>query len=176
MFDLQLAVAAVDYVDLGGYRVDLDAQLAGRLVHQVNGLVGEEAIGYVAVRQGCCRYKRTVLDSHTVMDLVALLEPAQDRDGLVGVGWFDHDLLEATLECRVGFDVSAVLVEGGSTDHAEAATGQHRLEHVAGVHGSLGCARSNHGVQFIQEGDDLAVGFVDLGQHGLQPFLKLAAV
>ena len=49
LLDLQLQDAALDDVDLGGQRVDLDAQLAGRLVDQVDGLVGQEAVGEVAV-------------------------------------------------------------------------------------------------------------------------------
>ena len=49
LFDLELQDAALHDVDLGGQRVDLDAQLAGRFVHQVDGLVGQEAVGEVAV-------------------------------------------------------------------------------------------------------------------------------
>jgi hypothetical protein len=38
------------------------------------------------------------------------------------------------------------------------AAGQHRLEHVAGVHGALGGAGADHGVQLVNEQDDLALG------------------
>ena len=40
--DLELADPADDDVELGRHRVDLDAQPAGRLVDEVDGLVGEE--------------------------------------------------------------------------------------------------------------------------------------
>ena len=40
-----------DLVELGRHRVDLGAQLGRRLVDQVDGLVGQEAVGDVAVRQ-----------------------------------------------------------------------------------------------------------------------------
>ena len=49
--DLELHHAAVDLVDLGRQRVDLDAQARGGLVDEVDRLVGQEAVGDVAVRE-----------------------------------------------------------------------------------------------------------------------------
>ena len=139
--DLELADAPLDDVDLGRHRVDLDAQLAGRLVHQVDGLVGQEAPGEVAVGQHGRRHQRGVLDAHAVVDLVALLQAAQDGDGVLDRGLADEHLLEPPLEGRVLLDVLAVLVERGGTDHAELAAGQHRLEHVARRPSPLRCRR-----------------------------------
>ena len=56
-------------------------------------------------------------------------------------GRLDEDRLEAALQGGVLLDVLAVLVEGRGTDHAELAPGEHRLDHVAGVHGAFGRAR-----------------------------------
>ena len=47
--DLELDDAPVQFVQGFGLGVDLHAQAAGRLVHQVDGLVGQEAVGDVAV-------------------------------------------------------------------------------------------------------------------------------
>ena len=49
LLDLELHDAALDLVDLGRHRVDLDAQARGGLVDQVDRLVGQEAVGDVAV-------------------------------------------------------------------------------------------------------------------------------
>ena len=62
--DLELHDAALDLVELGRHRVDLHAQLRRRLVHQVDGLVGQEPIGDVAVRQHRRRDQRRVLELH----------------------------------------------------------------------------------------------------------------
>lgn len=72
----------------------------------------------------------------------------------------------------------AVLVEGGGANHAQLAASEHRLDHVARVHGAAlaGGARPDDGVQLVDEGDDLALGLLDLLEHGLQPFLELTAV
>ena len=92
-------------------------------------------------------------------------------------GLADEDLLEAALERRVLLDVLAELVERGRADHAQLAAGEHRLDHVAGVHGGVaGRAGADDGVQLVDEGDDLALGVGDLLQHGLEPLLELAAV
>ena len=47
--DLQLDAPALQLVQLDGHGVHLHAQPAGRLVHEVDGLVGQEAVGDVAV-------------------------------------------------------------------------------------------------------------------------------
>ena len=48
-FDLELDDAAVELVELLGLRIDLHALAAPRLVDQVDRLVGQEAVGDVAV-------------------------------------------------------------------------------------------------------------------------------
>ena len=111
-----------------------------------------------------------------MVHLVALLEAAQDGDRVLDRRLADEDRLEPPLERGVLLDVLAVLVERGGADHAQLATGQHRLEHVAGVHGALGGAGADDGVQLVDERDDLALGVGDLLQHRLQPLLELAAV
>src|SRR5680860_1845180 len=46
---LQLLYATLHRIYLHGHGVNFYAQTAGRLVHEVYGLVGEEAVAYVAV-------------------------------------------------------------------------------------------------------------------------------
>ena len=96
-----------------------------------------------------------VLDAHAVVHLVALLQPAQDRDGVLDGRLVDEHRLEAALEGGVLLDVLAVLVERGGADAVQLAAGQHRLEQVAGVHRALGPAGADDGVQLVDEQDDL---------------------
>ena len=88
----------------------------------------------------------------------------------------DHHRLEAALQRGVLLDVLAVLVERGRADHVQLTAGEHRLEHVARVHRALGGAGADHGVQLVDEQQDAPLGGLDLGQHGLEPLLELAAV
>ena len=152
--DLELHHAAVDLVDLGRQRVDLDAQPRGGLVDQVDRLVGQEAVGDVAVRELGGGDQRGVLDADAVVVLVALLEAAQDRDRVLDGGLVDQHRLEAALERGVLLDVLAVLVERGRADRAQLAAREHRLEQVGGVDGALGGAGADDRVQLVDEEDD----------------------
>ena len=107
---------------------------------------------------------------------VPLLEAAQNPDRVVDRRFTHVHLLEATLESWVFLNVLAVLVERGRTDHPELAASEHRLDHIAGIHGALGAACPNDRVEFVDERDDLAVGVSDLFQDSLQALFELAAV
>ena len=111
------------------------------------------------------------------MHLVAVLEPAQDADGVVDRRLADQHLLETALQGGVLLDVLAVLVERRGADEAQLAAREHRLDHVSRVHRRLTRrARADDGVQLVDERDDLARRVLDVVEHGLQPLLELAAV
>ena len=151
LLDLHLRELALDRVDLGGHGIELHAQAARRLVHEVDGLVGQEALGDVTVREVCRRDERSVGDAHAMMLLVALLEAAEDRDRLLDGGLGDHDGLEAAGQRGVLLNVLAVLVERGRTDGVELAAGEGGLQDVARVHGALGGAGAHDEVQLVDE-------------------------
>ena len=155
--DLELHDPAVDLVELRRHRVDLGAQPRRGLVDQVDGLVGQEAVGDVAVREHRRGDEGRVLDADAVVHLVALAQAAQDRDRVLDRRLVDQHRLEAALERGVLLDVLAVLVERGGADAVQLAARQHGLEQVAGVHRALGRAGADDGVQLVDEEDDLAL-------------------
>ena len=174
--DLELANLAFDDVQLGRERVDLDAQLRRGFVDQVDRLVRQEPIGDVAIAQHCCGDDRGVGDAHTVVHLVALLEAAEDADGVLDRRLVDDDWLKAPLERGVLLDVLAIFVERGGADAAQLAARERGLEHVAGVHRTLSGAGADERVQLVDEEDHRAVRRGDLAKHGLEPVLELAAI
>ncbi len=174
--DLELDDPPLHLVDLLGKAVDLDAQPARRLVHQVDRLVGEEPVADVPVRERGSGHEGVVGDPHAVMDLVLLLEAPENRDR-VGHARLAHEYrLEAALERGVLLDVLAVLVEGRRPDHVQLAPRKRRLEHVGGVHRPLRRAGAHDGVQLVDERDVLALALGQLLHHRLEPLLELAAV
>ena len=109
------------------------------------------------------------------MDLVPLLEAAQDGDGVFD-GWLaDVHGGEPPLEGGVFLDVFPVFVQRRRAHATQRPPRQRRLEHVGGVHGPFRGARADDGVQFIDEQDDVARGLLHFLQDGLEPFLELAA-
>ena len=174
--DLQLGELTRGGVDLDRHAVELHAQAACGLIDQVDGLVGQEAVGDVAIGEvGSC-HERAIGDVYAVEDLVLLLEATQDRDSVLDGGLGDHHGLETTRERRVLLDVLAVLVERGRANRMQVATGERRLEDIAGVHRTLGGTRAHDGVELIDEQDDLALGLLHFFEHGLQAVLELAAI
>lgn len=61
---------AIDLIQVQGLGGDLHLQLGSRLIDQVNGLVREEAVRNVAVRQDGRLNKGGVADAHAVVHLV----------------------------------------------------------------------------------------------------------
>ena len=126
--DLELAHAALRLVELDRRRVDLHAQARRRLVDEVDRLVGELAVRDVAVGEHRGGDDSRVADAHAVVRLVALLQPAQDRDRVRNGRLADEHGLEAPLESSVLLDVLAVLVERRRPDRAQLAPREHRLQ------------------------------------------------
>ncbi len=129
-FDLELDPPALELVELDRHRVDLHPQAARGLVDEVDRLVGQEALRDVAVGERGGGHQCGVRDPDSVVDLVALAETAQDRDGLLDRGLVDEDGLEASFQRSVLLDVLAVFVERRCTDRVQLAAGQHRLQQV----------------------------------------------
>ena len=112
-----------------------------------------------------------------MVNLIALLQATQNTNGVLYARLTDKDLLETTLQRSILLDVLAVLIQGRRTDQAELTTSQHRLNHVARIHRAITRgASANDGVNLIDEGNNLTVGFLNLVQNRLQALLELTAV
>ena len=166
----------VHLVQFGGHRIQFGLDHGAGFIHQVDGLIGQETVGDIAVGQGGCCNQRSVLNLDAVEHLVAFFQATQDGDGVLHRRLVDHNGLKTTFQRRVLLDVLAVLIQRGSADAVQFAAGQHRLQQIASVHSAVGLARAHDGVQLIDEEDDLALGLFDLVQHTLQALLELAAV
>src|SRR5215207_213898 len=152
-----------------------DAHARGRLVDEVDRLVGQVPILDVAVGQRGGRLERLVGDLAAVVRLVAVAQAAQDLDAVVDRRLVDADLLEPPLERRVALEVLAVLVERGCADRLQLAAGERRLENRGRVDRTLGRAGADEVVELVDEQDDVAA-LGDLLHHLLEALLELTAV
>ena len=110
------------------------------------------------------------------MQLVFLLDAAQDRDGVLNRRLAHEHRLEPPRQRRVLLDMLAVLVERGGADAVQRAARQFRLDQVRSIHRAFGAAGAHQVVQLVDEQDDLSLGRLHLLEHGLQPLLELAAI
>ena len=83
--------------------------------------------------------------------LVAIAQAAKNLRRLFLGRGIDDDLLEATFQGAVLFDVLAVFIEGGGANALNLAASQSRFEDVGGVDGAFGAARADQSVQFVNE-------------------------
>ena len=176
LLDLQPHDFAVDRIEFFRLGIDLHLEPRSRLVDQIDRLVGQEAVGDVAMRQGRRRDDRRIGDAHAVMLLVFVLQAAQDRDGILDRRLGHEHRLEASRQRGILLHVLLVFVERGGADAVQFAARQRRLEQIGGVHGAIGLAGADQRVHLVDEQNDAAVRGGDLVQHGLQPLLEFAAI
>ena len=132
--DLHLRIFTLSSVDFLRHGINLDAQAAGGFIHKVDGLIGKEAVGNVAVRKLGRSDDRRISDAHAVVDFVLFLQATQNGDGVFHGRLAHEHRLETTLKCGIFLDVFAVLVERGRTDGMQLTTCERRLEHIARIH------------------------------------------
>ena len=92
-----------------------------------------------------------------MMNLVALLESAQNRYSVLYARFTYHHWLKAALKGSIFLNVFPVLIQSGGTDCAQLTSGKLRLQKIRGVHRSLGCTSSDNGVELINEKNDLSL-------------------
>ena len=74
---------ALDNIQLGGHGVHLGADHGAGLIHQVDGLIGEEPVGDIAVAEGSGGNDGAVGDLYAVVDLVALFQATENGNGIL---------------------------------------------------------------------------------------------
>ena len=173
--DLELHHAARHLIEFRGHRVDLGAHLGRGFVHQIDGLIGKEAIRDVAVGEYRGRHQCRVLDANAVMGFVAVLQTAQDRNRVFDRGLIDEHRLKPPFERGILLDVLAIFVQRGGPNAVQFAAREHRLEEVPGIHRAFGFAGPDDCVHLVDEEDDAAFGCRHVLQHGLEAFLEFAA-
>ena len=175
--ELELHEPPLHLVDLARHALQFHRDPARRLVHEVDRLVGEEAVGDVAVRELGRGHERRILDLHPlVVRLIAGLEPPQDRDRVFHARLADKHRLKPPLERRILFDVLAVFVERGRADAPQFAAGERRLQEVRRVGATFGRPRADHRVQLVDEEDHVAGCRLHLAEDRLEPVFEFTAI
>src|ERR1700692_2675006 len=175
-FDFELSSAALELIDVGGKRIDLDADGGGGFVDEVDGLVGQKTVRDVTVREGCSGDDCRIFDAYAMMNFVALFQAAKNGDGVFNVGLADENNLEAAFERGIFLDVFTVFVERGRANGAQFAASERRLEHIRGVDCAFSGSCTHQSVEFVDKENDLSRGIFDFFPDSLEAVFKFAAI
>ena len=133
----EMAQAVLRVLEVSGQHLRVYAELARSLVYEVNRLVGQQPVRYVARAQADGSGEGIVLDTQLVVRLVARAQSLQHLDCRLLVRLLHQNRLEAAFESGVALDVLAVLVLSGRAHRLEFAASESRLHHVAGIDRAL---------------------------------------
>ena len=174
--DFELCQSAGDLVEFLRHGVALHPQFGCCLVHQVDGLVRQEALGDIALRELYCCDTGIILYTNLVVVLVAFLQSSQDRDGRELIRLIHHHRLESALQGFVLLEVLLILVERCCTDGAQFSTCQGRFQDVGSVHRSLTTTGTYQCVNLVDKEDDAPFGLRHLVDDALQSLLELTLI
>ena len=160
----------------GGVAEDCKARARTGLVDEVDGLIGQEALGNVAVGEFGGGAQRAVVVLDLVVRLVFVLEALEDREGLLDGGRVHDDRLEAALERGVSLDVLAVFIQRGRPDRLQLAARQRGLDHVGRVDRALGAPAPMTVCSSSMKRHDRAFGAADLLDDIFKPLFEFAAI
>ena len=153
------------------------AQLDARpcLVDQIDRLVGQEAVGNIAVGMRYRKVDRLIGVADRMKFLIAVLDSHDDPDGVFFVRRRHFDGLKTPFQRAVFLDGFAVFGGSGCADALDFAAGERRLENIGGVERAFGRSGADECVQLVDEDDGVLI-LHQLFHDGLEPLFKLAAV
>ena len=172
---LELQAAPLDGLEVAWHAGHIEPQLGCGLIHQVHRLVRQMTPSNVAFAEADGGHKGVVVDVDLVVGLVTGLEGVHHLDSRLRGGLFDPDGVEAPLQRWIALDVLSVVVRSSGADDLDFAACEGGLHHIGGIDAALGGAGAHHGVDLIDEEDDLPPAGLDLVQYGLETLLELAA-
>ena len=111
-----------------------------------------------------------------MMHLIALLQSAQNCDGLLDCRFRYGHRLKPPLQRRILLDVFTIFIQGRRANTAQFAARQLRLQHIRRIRRTFRIARAHNGVQLVDKQNDLSLSRCDFLEKRLQPILKFAAI
>ena len=151
-------------------------KIGAGLIHEVDGLVGQEAVADVLVAGPHRIFEGVLAIGDAMIDIVLMLQPLENLDGFVDGRLLDVDLLETAHDALALRHVAVVLLVGSGTNEADVASLEILLEHVGGIRSAIRASSgSYHVVNLVDIDDDIAL----LGSsvhHHLDAFLEVATI
>ena len=110
------------------------------------------------------------------MQLIFLLQTAQNGNRILDCGLGHKHRLKAAGQRRVFFDMFAIFIQRGGADTMQLTARQCGLEQVGGVHRAIPLARAHQRVHFVNEQNHATFSGGHLIEHALEALLKFTAI
>ena len=107
--NLQLLDLPLERIEFFRHGVHLQPEFSGGFIHQVDGFVGEETVGYVSVGKLYGGYQSAILDAYMMVVFVTLFQATEDTDSGRLVRLFYHHDLESALQGFIFFEILLIL-------------------------------------------------------------------
>ena len=100
-----------------------------------------------------------------MVHFVFFLQASQNCNGGLDTGLTHNDFLEAPFKRRILFNEFSVFIQRGRSHTMQLSPRQSGLEHIAGIHRTLGLSCAYHGMELVNENDGLPFIFGQLVQN-----------
>ena len=176
LFDLVVHDPALHLIDLGRHAVDLHLDLGRGFVDEIDRFVREEPLGHVAIAQRGRGDQRGIKDADAVVNLVPLLQSAQDGDcvrdsGLRDMTGWNRRSSAASFSIRFRYSSSVVAPMQRSSPRASAGFNRFAASIDPSAAPAPTIVWSSSMKRMIWP-----CGAFDFFEHRLQPVLELAAI
>ena len=121
LLDFQLNDLALHHIQLGRHGVHFGADHGTCLIDEVDRLVRQKTVGDIPMGQRRSGDDGGILNFHAVIHLIALLQTAQNGDGVLHGRLLHQNRLKPSFECGILFDILAIFVERRRTDTVQLA-------------------------------------------------------
>ena len=166
LLNFQLKNLTTHFIQWCRHGFNFSSQLGSSLIHQINGLIWQETVRNVTVRQHCRRHQSRITNTYTMMYLITFLQATENGNSIFYRWFANHNRLETTLQGCILFNVLAVLIQSSSTNAAQLTTSHHWLQQVAGIHSTIGSTSTYYSMYLINEQQNLSIRFYYLVENG----------
>ena len=158
------------------HAVDFHAEFGCCFVHQVNRLIGQEAVTDIPVRKFNGSNDCIILNPHFVVVFIFFLQPPENRDTRCNIRFIHHHYLKTAFQCFVFFKILLIFIQRSCSYCPKFATGESRFQYIGCIHGAFAFTCTHKGMNLINEQDYFPIRFDDFIYHRFQSFFKFALV
>ena len=175
LFLLQLCNSCLQLLDGGGRSIRGKTQAGGCFVNQVDCLIRQESLRYIACRKPNRRRDCFIRNAYPMVHFIGVLQCCQHLHGNRFCRLLHAHRLKPPLKGGILFNMLAVFLKSGCANQLNFPSCQSRLKNIRGINRALCRTCPDDGMDFINEKNDIACRLYIL-QCLFHAFLKFPTI